>query len=270
MKKKILSIAACAAMVLSLTACGNNEDPFANLPETSSSRSISTPNNSKPAAPSTPAAPSAPDRTPATSSTPEADTEIDWSTVPYADEMDFVVRDVDGGVTIAEYLGNDAVVNIPPTIDGKKVVTISSINRNYVTHVNIPDGVIGIGERAFSVCSLISVTLPNSITELCKSAFDGCQDLTNVTIPDSVTEIGSATFNICTSLTDVNIPNSVDKIDTNAFYGCVNLTDITIPDSIKTINYGAFDYCEKIKVHYKGKEYDYDHLTRLYSDANGN
>lgn len=38
------------------------------------------------------------------------------------------------------------------------------------------------------------VAIPNSVTEIGDSAFDGCTGLTSVTIPDSVTAIGRSAF----------------------------------------------------------------------------
>ena len=46
----------------------------------------------------------------------------------------------------------------------------------------------------------------------------------DVTIPDSVTEIGGSAFEGCTSLTNIVIPDSVTEIDDSAFEGCTSLT----------------------------------------------
>ncbi len=64
-----------------------------------------------------------------------------------------------------------------------------------------------------------SVTIPESVTSIGKSAFYGCKGLTSVTIPNSVTSIGSSAFSGCTGLTSITIPNSVTSIDGSAFYG---------------------------------------------------
>lgn len=225
---KLLALA-CAATVM-LTACGNDEIPLVNQGETSSSKPVSTPNNSKPTSTGTPAASSAPaesstpdttstpvtssapaessvpDSTPDTTSTPEAPKEIDWSTVPYT--YDFVGKfeigkdEASTSIRITAYEGNEKVVNFPPTY-GYKVIAISLTEGNF--------------------------------------------DFTDLNIPDSVTAIEDDDFKLCTNLTSVNIPDSVTKIGTSAFSNCPN-----------------------IKVKYNGKEYDYDHLDSLYSDINGN
>jgi serine/threonine protein kinase len=48
----------------------------------------------------------------------------------------------------------------------------------------------------------------------------------NYLIPDSVTRICQSAFEGCSSLTDVTIPSSVTSVETRAFRGCYNLTAI--------------------------------------------
>ena len=91
-----------------------------------------------------------------------------------------------------------------------------------------------------------NTTIPNSVTSIANSAFDGCTGLTSVTIPDSVTEIGESAFRECIGLTSVTIPNSVTKIGRMAFYVCVGLTNITIPNSVTDIGSEAFFKCTEL------------------------
>lgn len=68
----------------------------------------------------------------------------------------------------------------------------------------IPDGVIRLGNDAFSYCAkLTRVTIPDQVTEIWESVFSFCPSLTNVTVGTGVYYIGSATFWGCGSLTDV-------------------------------------------------------------------
>ena len=60
---------------------------------------------------------------------------------------------------------------------------------------------------AFYNCgSLISITIPDSVTSIGSSAFQNCSGLTSITIPDGVTSIGSSAFSGCSGLESINIP----------------------------------------------------------------
>ena len=107
--------------------------------------------------------------------------------------------------------------------------------------------VTSIGEDAFVISRLTSVTIPNSVTSIGNAAFQYCTSLTSVTIPNSVTSIGVAAFLDCTSLTSVTIPNSVSSIGVAAFGGCSSLTSVTIPNSVTEIDNWAFADCQNLR-----------------------
>ena len=107
--------------------------------------------------------------------------------------------------------------------------------------VNIPEGVVGIDEEAFSGNILMtSVTIPNSVITIGSAAFKDNNALTSVTIGNSVTSIGDSAFHSNTALTSVTIGNSVTSIGLRAFYLNTALTSITIPASVTTIRNEAF------------------------------
>lgn len=179
----------------------------------------------------------------------------------YSPELDFEVEEVDGGVAIVNYLGEDIEVNIPKSIGGKPVVKISTSwtyeddpmveDDRYafsgcfnITSISIPDSVISIGPAAFYMCTnLKSIEIPDSVISIGDIAFCGCDNLTSVDIPDSVVSIGKGAFGMCSNLMNIVIPNSVTSMDINAFAGCSSLTDIVLSNSIKEIGGGAFTNC---------------------------
>ena len=114
-------------------------------------------------------------------------------------------------------------------------------------NTTIPNSVTSIGTSAFDGCGgLTSVTIPNSVTSIGERAFAGCSGLTSVTIPNSVSSIGQSAFNGCSGLTSVTIPNSVTSIGESAFKGCRSLTSVTIGSGVKDIGTGAFANCPEL------------------------
>lgn len=68
------------------------------------------------------------------------------------------------------------------------------------------------------------IRIPDSVTQIGDSAFEGCTALDHVVIPKSVKSIGWGAFRGCQSLKDFVLPPSV-KTDGAAFYGCRLLED---------------------------------------------
>ncbi len=98
--------------------------------------------------------------------------------------------------------------------------------KDYVSEVEniiINEGVRGIGNYAFEVCT----------------------GLTTITIPASVTSIGSYAFNYCSGLTTITIPASVTNIGYDAFYDCTAVTDVYCyadPDALRWDESGCNDF----------------------------
>ncbi len=134
--------------------------------------------------------------------------------------------------------------------DGRCLIiynTIIAYAKGSGTDYIIPNGVTKIGESAFDGCEeLTSITIPDSITSIGDKAFSDCCSLTSVTIPNSVTKIGKGVFYNCTNLTSITIANSVTEIGNHAFSGCDNLISITIPSGITGLQLCSFSGCKNI------------------------
>ena len=114
--------------------------------------------------------------------------------------------------------------------------------------ITIPDSVTSIGGFAFQNCTgLTNVTIGNNVISIGNAAFYGC-GLTSVTIPDSVITIGQSAFNGCNGLTSITIGNGVTSIGNDAFAYCSGLTSVTIGSSVTTIGGTAFRSCSSLTI----------------------
>lgn len=96
-----------------------------------------------------------------------------------------------------------------------------------ITHDGHTYEVVSIGDVAFyGRESIISITIPNSVTSIGGSAFKNCTNLVYVIIPNSISIIRGETFYDCTSLSSITIGSGVTSIEDGAFGGCTSLTSV--------------------------------------------
>ena len=112
--------------------------------------------------------------------------------------------------------------------------TITACERTVTGHVEIPSTLGGypvatIDVAAFSVCKMATVTIPDSVITIERSAFADCSELTSVTIPDSVVTIGDNAFHHCTKLETLTIGDGVKQV-ISPFYGCTALKEVYVSD----------------------------------------
>lgn len=69
----------------------------------------------------------------------------------------------------------------------------------------VPPGTTAISDYAFGDSSLVSITIPDSVTTIGDNAFYGCNDLTAITIPENVVSIGKSPFRNCTNLSAIYV-----------------------------------------------------------------
>ncbi|NIJ43838.1 hypothetical protein FHR24_000277 [Wenyingzhuangia heitensis] len=154
-----------------------------------------------------------------------------------------------------EYAGT--TVTIPSTVtDGKTTYKVTSIadkafrqNSNIIS-VDLSGATYleTIGQESFSGCTnLLTVTLPNSVTNLDDFAFGGSSSLTSIILPDSVTSIGNGVFSSCTSLTTAVIGNSLTDLKSSNFNNCSSLVSVTIGSAVTSIGSYTFSGCSSLK-----------------------
>ena len=139
------------------------------------------------------------------------------------------------------------------------------------TNITIKEGTLEIASFAFYGCTnLKSIIIPNSVTSIGSSTFDGTTwynnqpnglvyagkvaykykgtmpKNTSITIKEGTLGIARSAFYECTNLKSVIIPNSVTSIGKSAFKGCGSLTSVTIGNSVTYIGDDAFYNCANL------------------------
>lgn len=131
---------------------------------------------------------------------------------------------------LIEYTLNSGTVVIPSQIEG---ITVEKI-----------------AERLFERASLTSVTIPNTITEIGESAFDGCSNLTTLVLQDGTSvnklTIGKRAF-ASTGITSLNLPARVDTIADSAFMDNDNLVSAVVRTGINSFGAEVFSDCNKLR-----------------------
>jgi hypothetical protein len=102
-----------------------------------------------------------------------------------------------------------------------------------------------LGTRAFQNCAnLVSIHIPDSITEIGGICFSGCTSLTNVTGGNSVTSVGDSAFSDCPCVTKHS--SGLHTVNTWAVDCEYGATTVTVPDGITVIADEAFKYNSEI------------------------
>lgn len=187
---------------------------------------------------------------PVTSTTTQATTASTDEEPPEKEESLKYERSGDGYAVAGIGTWSSSTLEIPSEYNGLPVMAIKenafSDNKTLVS-VTVPDSVTVIGASAFARCTkLRNVTLPDQLQSIAEYAFTDCTALTGITLPESLTTIGYAAFSSCTKFTSVIIPENVKSIGYCAFAGCSNLTSVSIPDGIEEMGPEVFRYCDKL------------------------
>lgn len=114
--------------------------------------------------------------------------------------------------------------------------------------LSLPDSIKSIGRSAFENCTQLEValTIPAKVEHIYQNAFASCKSLVSLVIEEGEAPlfIASGAFEGCIGLSGtLTIPGRVTQLSYNAFRGCTKLAALTVNRGIKEIGDGAFQGC---------------------------
>lgn len=133
-------------------------------------------------------------------------------------------------------------LTITGTIDARDFKTMRD-SMVVISSVNMENASILAYTGTFGTKSTSNNTYPvNSIPEKAFYSIPRKASLVSVSMPSTITSISNYAFGECVSLNSVLIPSLVTTIGSFAFYDCFRLTSITIPASVSFIESSSFAY----------------------------
>ena len=141
---------------------------------------------------------------------------------PESPESDFECADHgNGDVELLGYLGDDEIVVIPETWNGKKITTISSYvfaNESPIKAIRLSDSVKEVMDGAFGVNQSLEIFVCGSgVENIGVGAFQECRNLHTVKLNEGLKTIEGVAFGGCDSLLELEIPASVTEIQPMTF-----------------------------------------------------
>lgn len=192
-----------------------------------------------------------------------------------------------GGISLKSYhgTGEEKILEIPETYDGRTVTAINFDELNditYVEEVKIPKTVDTISSNAFcGSCFLQRIivaednpnfstkegvlynkdftkllcypntkqdekfVVPSTVKTIGEKAFELSMPNT-ITLPEGLESIDSKAFWCSLFLEKINLPSTLKSIGDNAFCNCVKLDNVVIPEGVTEIKTKTFDSCTSL------------------------
>lgn len=154
---------------------------------------------------------------------------------------------------------NLTTINIPQTITRIEQATFSGCKK--LTGITIPQSVTSIGYGAFAACNSLTRVDITDLSAWCNISFgenwsnplqsahnlyvDG-ELVTHLVIPNDITAISNSIFEGGFCFESIDIPEGVTKIGRYAFCNCPNIRSVTIPSTVVCVEHGAFETCTQL------------------------
>lgn len=143
-------------------------------------------------------------------------------------------------------------ITLQKEISGKKVTEIGSEifglydddepdTEYQVAEVVIPDTVVKIQEYAFLNGNMITVHMPDSVTEIGTKAFQNCEHLRYLYFSGGISVFPQQLFGNCIGLDTIEVGEGVVQIESGAMKNCPSLQKVYIPPSVNQIGEDLFD-----------------------------
>lgn len=101
--------------------------------------------------------------------------------------------------------------------------------------------------------NIMSITLPNTISGIDDSAFEGCEYLESVILPNGLKNIGPWVFHSCPSLKSITLPKTLEYIGDGNFDYCDELDTVNFEGTCEQFlsliedNTEMFKYSDKLE-----------------------
>ena len=148
---------------------------------------------------------------------------------------------------------------VEPNFTGSKIIggVTFKINNGvlisctgYTDNVEIPKGVVGIGDRVFAFTKGIKkIVVPNTVKTIGTDAFVHCEEIVDMILPDSVEKIGDRAFLKCVSLERLYLGAGIKELGKSVFTNCNSLPEIYFPKSLVKTGETLFLMCHKLTVY---------------------
>ena len=155
----------------------------------------------------------------------------------------------DNSCTITDYDGMASSLSIPSAINGhtvKQIDTGALSDNRIITSVTIPNGVTTIGFSAFNGCiKLEKIKFSSNLDTVCENAFNNTKWFNNQS--NGLVYVEKVAYKYKGDMprnTKITVKSDTVSISESAFKDCANLTAILIPSSVKHIDKYAFYNCQ--------------------------